>query len=529
MSNSILEIEEAKLLFCVGTNMTETHPVIAIRVKRAVRRGARLIVADPRCVRLARDAHRFLRIRPGSDTALFNAMAHVIVKEKLFDREFVERRTSGFEELAAHLERFPPEWAEPITRVPAAEIRAAAIEYATTKPAGIYYTLGVTEHICGVGNVRALCNLALLTGNLGKPGSGVNPLRGQNNIQGAGDCGALPNNYPGFQKVDDPAVREKFERIWGVPLDPERGITKIKAMQQALEGKIRAMWIVGENTLVSDPDLHHTQAALEKLDFLVVQDIFLTETARLAHVVLPAAAFAEVDGVFTNSERRVQRIRKAVDPPGEAKPDWWIISQVGRRMRTPVKMDYESSEEVFRELCEVSPIYHGMSYERIDKKGLQWPCPTPDHPGTPFLHKDRFEIPRGLLAKVDYIPPDEMPDDEFPFFLTTGRRLSTYHTNTQIAHSAGFDRIVPHEWLELHPEDAVRLGVRTGDAVRVRSRRGEIRAQVQVTRRSSPGVVFLSFAFPESTPTNVLTNPRADPTTDTPELKVAAVAIEKEG
>ena len=525
MSNSIDEMEDAPMLFCVGTNMTETHPVIALRVKKAVRKGARLIVADPRRIRLADYAHHYLQMRLGSDTALFNAMAQVITHEGLVDQEFVAARTTGYDALVEHLKTMTPEWAESISGVPAAAIRAAAIDYASAERASIYYTLGVTEHICGVGNVQSLCNLALLTGNLGKRSTGINPLRGQNNIQGAGDCGALPNNYPGFQKVDDQKTREKFERAWGVPLDPDLGITKIKAMDRAIERKIRALWIVGENTLVSDPDIAHTRKALEALDFLVVQDIFLTDTGKMADVVLPAAAFAETDGFYTNSERRVQRIRKAVDPPGEAKPDWWIISQVGQRMKTSVKLAYDGPDQVFAELAELSPFYHGMSYARIEKHGLQWPCPTPEHAGTPFLHKDRFENDRGILKRVDYVPPDEVPDDEYPFFLTTGRRLGTYHTNTQTGRSAGFDVLVPNEWVEIHPDDAKRLSVRTKDWLEVRSRRGTVRARARVTRRSPQGTVFMSFAFPDESPTNVVTNPKVDPTTETPEVKVAAVAI----
>lgn len=526
MSNSIEEMERATFLFCVGTNMTETHPVMAVRVKKAVRKGARLVVADPRRIRLAEYAARYLPIRPGSDTALFNAMARTIVDEGLVNREFVRERTTGFEELVEHLRPFTPEWAEGITGVPAEDIRNTAIEYARAERSGIYYTLGVTEHVCGVGNVQALCNLALLTGHIGRPGTGVNPLRGQNNIQGAGDCGALPNHFPGFQKVDDPSCRRKMEALWGVPLDGKPGITKIRAMEHAVEGRIRAMWIVGENTAVSDADGRTVERALRNLEFLVVQDIFETETAKYAHVVLPAAAFAEVDGTFTNSERRVQRVRKALEPPGQARPDWWIIGQVGMRMNAATKMDFRSAEEVFDELARVSPIYHGMSYRRLEGRGLQWPCPDPDHPGTPFLHAGKFENGRGILSRVEYIPPQEVPTREFPFVLTTGRRLATYHTNTQTGRSAGFRSLVPHEWLEVNPEDARRLGISTGDWVEVRSRRGEIRVRALVTNRSQPGVAFLSFSFPE-TRTNVLTSARGDPRTETPELKVTAVSLRR--
>jgi predicted molibdopterin-dependent oxidoreductase YjgC len=524
MTNSILEIEDAPLLLCIGTNMTESHPVIAVRVKRALRKGARLIVVDPRRTGLADRAHRFLRLKPGSDAALFNAMAKAIVDAGLVDRAFVDARTTGYAELAAHLERFTPEAMEPVTGVPAAEIRAAALEYASAPRAGIYYTLGVTEHVGGVANVQALANLALLTGNLGRLSAGINPLRGQNNVQGAGDAGALPNNYPGYQKVDDPAARAFFEKAWGVPLDPERGITKVRALERAIAGDIRAMWIVGENTLASDADAHHTERALRALDFLVVQDLFLTDTARLAHLVLPAAAFAEAEGTFTNTERRVQRVRKAVDPPGQAQPDWWIIGELGRRLGWP---PVRSASEVFDELASVAPIYAGMSHARLEERGLQWPCPDASHPGTPFLHEGRFPSGRGVFRCVEPIPPAELPDAEYPYLLTTGRRLATYHTNTMTGACEGFDVLAPHEAAEIHPDDAGRLGLKTGDWMRVRSRRGEVRVRARVTDRSPAGVVFMSFAFPE-TPVNVLTTRAGDPVTETPELKVAAVALSRE-
>ena len=524
MSNTILEIEDAPLLLCVGTNMTETHPVIALRVKRALRKGARLIVVDPRRTGLADRAHRHLRLRPGSDAALFNAMAKAILDAGLENRAFIAERTSGFAELAEHLRRFTPEAAEGVTGLPAAEIRAAALEYASAERAGIYYTLGVTEHAGGVANVQSLGNLALLTGNLGRVSAGINPLRGQNNVQGAGDAGALPNVYPGYQKVDDPAIRAAFEKAWGLPLDPERGITKVRALERALDGSLKAMWIVGENTLASDADATHTERALKALEFLVVQDIFLTDTAKLAHVVFPAAAFAETDGTFTNTERRVQRIRKAVDPPGLARPDWWIIGEVLRRMGGT---SYASASSVFDELAALAPIYRGLSYAAIEAQGVAWPCPEPGHPGTPVLHVERFPIGRGVFQNVEPVPNLETPDVDFPFLLTTGRRLSTYHTNTMTGACGGFDVLVPHETAEIHPDDADRLGVKTGDWIRIRSRRGSLRVRAELTDRSPAGLVFLSFAFP-GTPTNVLTTREGDRTTGTPEFKAAAVAISRE-
>lgn len=507
--------------------MTECHPVIAIRVKKAVRKGAKLIVADPRRTTLANLAHRYLPIRLGSDSALALAMANVIIAEDLVDHEFIKTRTRGFEEIKEHVKNFTPEWAEKITEVSADEIRTAAREYATAERAGIYWTLGVTEHICGVGNVQSMCNLALLTGNLGKPSAGVNPLRGQNNIQGAGDCGALPHRFPAQIPVEDDQHRAKLEKLWGVTLSPKAGITKIRALDEAVNKNIRAMWIMGENTLTSDPNQHHTAKAFKSLDFLVVQDIFLTETAKAANVVFPAAGFGEVDGTFTNSERRVQRVRKAVEPPGEAKPDIWIIGQVAKYMGSPVKMLYKDVGEVFDEIAEVSPLYHGISYKRIDERGIQWPCPDKEHPGTPYLHKDKFKNDRGVFKLINYVDPAEMPDKDYPFFFTTGRRLATYHTNTQTGRAKGFKTLVPNEWLEMNPKDAAIIGVNTGDLVKLISRRGDVQVKIKVTRKSPPGTLFASFAFGEESPINRVTSNAVDPATETPEYKVCAVRVEK--
>ncbi|NCG12883.1 MAG: molybdopterin-dependent oxidoreductase [Planctomycetia bacterium] len=525
MSNSIPEIEDADMMLCVGTNMTECHPIIAVRVKKAVRKGAKLYVVDPRKIPLTEYATGHLPLKLGSDVALFNAMAKVIIDEGLADMEYSEERTEGFEELKKHLEPFTIEYGEEISGVPAKLIRECAIAYASAESAGIYYTLGITEHICGVSNVQSLCNLALITGNLGKRSDGVNPLRGQNNIQGAGDTGALPNNYPGFQSVDDPVSQAKFEKAWGVPMDPHKGITKIAALDHAVDGRIKAMWICGENTLVTDPDVKHTTKALESLDFLVVQDMFLTDTAKLADVVFPAAAFTEVDGFFTNSDRRVQRIRKAANPPGDAMPDWWIIAHVAKRMTNDVHFDYENSEQVFDELASLSPIYAGLNYDRIERGDLAWPVPELDHPGTPILHEGEFLNGKGKLQLLNYVPPSENPDEEYPFYLTTGRRLPTYHSNTMTGRSGGFRILVPNEWLEIHPADAEKLGLEDGDWSKIKSRRGEVITRVAITKTSPRGTVFMSFAFPEEVMTNIVTNPEVDPKTETPEFKVAAVSI----
>lgn len=526
MSNSIAELERAPLIMVVGSNTTETHPVIALRIKKAVRNGSRLIVADPRKIELARLAHRHLRLNVGSDIALFNAMAHVIIKERLYDEEYVGGRVEGLDELARHVEKYTPERAAEITGVPAGDIEAAAREYATAERAAICYTLGVTEHSCGVHNVQSLANLALLCGNFGLESAGVNPLRGQNNVQGAGDVGCLPSDLPGYQKVQKDDAREGYEREWGVKIPERPGITKVRGIDEILKGNIRCVYIMGENTVVSDANAVKTRRALDSVDFLVVQDIFMTETARLADVVLPAAAFAEVDGTYTNTERRVQRVRKAVDPPGHARPDTDIICDLAARLGYP--MFYAHPSEIWDEVARNTPILAGISYERLEQEGgLQWPCPTPDHPGTKFLHQDLFVSGKGQLALVDHIPPAEQPDKEYPLLLTTGRRRPLYHTNTQTSRARGILEMSPYELAEMNPGDAAELGLSDGEAVQVVSRRGRVRTRVRITDVSPPGVVFMSFHFPWETPTNELTTDACDPITETPEFKACAVRVER--
>lgn len=525
MSNSIAELADAPLIFAAGTNTTEAHPVIALRVKKAVSKGAKLIVADPRGIELVQFAHRWLRLRVGTDIALYNAMAHVIIEEGLYDRKYVTERTKGFAELREFLKAYTPDYAAGITGVPAEEIAAAAREYAGVDRAAILYTLGITEHSCGVHNVQSLANLALLCGNFGVPNAGVNPLRGQNNVQGAGDVGCLPDYLPGYQRTGVDEVRLGWEREWGVKLDPDPGITKVAAIDEILKGNIRAVYIMGENTAVSDANVGKTRRALEALEFLVVQDIFLTETAQMADVVLPAASFAETDGTFTNTERRVQRVRKAVEPPGQAKPDWVILSELATRLGYP--MNYCHPSEIWDELARNTPILSGINYDRIEFHGIQWPCPTADHPGTPYLHKETFVNERGVFQMVPQVPMAEPPDEGYPLVLTTGRRRSTYHTGTQTGRATGFDALVSNEWLEISPEDAGEFALADGEEVEVISRRGRVRVQVQVTDRSPKGVVFLSFHFPQETLTNLLTTDVYDPITETPEFKACAVRIEK--
>ena len=527
MTNSIEELAGADLLLVAGSNTTEAHPVISLRMKQAVRKGAKLIVIDPRKIELTKWATRHLQINVGTDIPLFNAFAHVMIKEGLFDREYVENRTEGFDELAKHVEFYTPEYAAEVCGVPASEIIETAREYAAASgKAAICYTLGITEHSCGSHNVQSIANLGMLGGNFGKKNAGVNPLRGQNNVQGASDSGALPTDLPGYQKLEAPGVREKFEKAWCSDLPKRRGITKITAMDQMLRGKVRSVYIMGENTIVSDPNTNHAQAALEAADFIVVQDLFMTDTAKLATVVLPAASFAESDGTFANSERRVQRVRAAIKPVGEARTDVDILLDLMERFG--VVQDLITPSDVWDEMRGLAPILSGISYERLDNEGgLQWPCPTEDHPGTEYLHKDEMEsgVP-GYFAPIDHIPPAEQVDSEYPLVLTTGRRRSTYHTGTQTGRASGFDLLVGSEMVEMNPLDADQLELTDGQLVTVSSRRGAVEVPVKITDMSPHGTVFMSFAFPELTQTNRLTSDAYDFITETPEFKACAVRID---
>ncbi len=525
MTNSIQEIEDNDLIFVIGSNTKENHPIVALRMIKAVRRGARLIVADPRRVPLVRFAHLWLQHRPGTDVALLNSMMHVILKEELYDKEFIVMMTEGFnEEFRTNLEEYPPEVGEKITGVPKEKIVQAARMYATAEKAGIYYTMGITQHSHGSDNVFSIANLALMTGNLGKASAGVNPLRGQNNVQGSTDMGCSPNMYPGYQRVDIPAVREKFERLWGVRLSDRIGLTASEMTFEAEAGRLKAMYIMGENPVLSDPDVGHTVKALKALDFLVVQDIFMTETAELADVVLPGACFAEKDGTFTNTERRVQRVRRAVSPPGEAREDSWIIAELSKRMG--YEMTYNTIEEVFQEIGMAWPAMAGMTYSRLERGGLQWPCPTTDHPGTRYLFKGGFPRGKARFTVVKYRPPAEEPDEEYPFVLTTGRMLFQYHTGTMTRRVPPIEVVAGEPYVEIHPDDALALGIKEGQKVKVVSRRGEVVVRARVTSRPDRGVVFIPFHYREAA-ANVLTSSlNLDPLCKIPELKVASVRLE---
>jgi formate dehydrogenase alpha subunit len=524
MTNSTPEIENHDVIFVIGSNTTETHPIIGLKMKKAVRRGAELIVADPRKIDLVRFSHLWLQHRPGTDAALLNSIMHVIVKKNLIDKNFIVTHTEGFETFKESLTEYTPEEGERITGVPKEDIIKAALLYGNAVRPGIYYTMGITQHSHGTENVFAVANLALMTGNLGRESTGVNPLRGQNNVQGATDMGCLPDFYPGYQKINIPGIKKKFENAWGVKLSNRIGLTATEMIGAALDGNLKAMYIMGENPVLSDPDMNHTIKALENLDFLVVQDIFMTETAELADVVLPAACFAEKDGTFTNTARRVQRVRKAVEPPGEAKEDSFIIIELARRLG--YEMKYDSIEDVFHESGNLWPALAGITYKRIAKKGIQWPCPTLNHPGTPYLFKGGFPRGKAAFTVVRYRPSQELPDDEYPFLLSTGRQLFQYHTGSMTRRIDAINKISPSAYIEIHPDDANTLGIHDGDKVKVSSRRGSTDIRVLISRRPTKGVVFIPFHFREAA-ANLLTNTALDPISKIPELKVCAVKIEQ--
>lgn len=525
MTNSIEELRRTPLIFVIGSNTTECHPVIGILIRQAAASGnTTLIVADPRRISLTEIAHLHMRHRPGTDVALINGMMKAILDEGVENRDFIVERTEGFEELREVLAAWSVEQSAAITGVSAEKIRRAARLYASAPSAAIVYSMGITQHTTGTDNVMSLANLALLTGNVGRECSGVNPLRGQNNVQGSCDMGALPNVYPGYQAVDDPAAQAKFERAWNVSLSRAPGLTVVEIMNAAAEGKIRGLYAMGENPMLSDPDLGHVEEGLKSLEFFVVQDIFLTETARLADVVLPAWSFAEKEGTFTNTERRVLRVRKAVEPPGQARDDWQILCEVATRMGYP--MAYAGASAIMEEIAALTPSYGGITYERIEKIGLQWPCPTRDHPGTKVLHMQSFPRGKGKFHPVRFIAARELPDAEYPFLLTTGRLLEHWHTGTMTRRCEVLDDRVPHGAIELNPDDARTLGVSNGDRVFVASRRGRIELPADVTERVPPGTVFLAFHFREHA-ANVLTIAALDPIAKIPEYKVCAVQLSK--
>jgi len=515
------------MFFVIGSNMIEAHPVAATFLKNAVEKGARLIVMDPRRHALVDFASLHVPIRVGTDIAFLNGVMNVLISEELYDKAFIGSCCVGFEDLKAKMMEYPPERAAEIAGVPVEMVKDVARQLAATKPAMVCYTLGITEHTCGKNNVVTIANLQMLLGNVGLECGGVNPLRGQNNVQGACDMGALPNVFPGYQKVTDPALRAKFEAAWGVQKLPEKpGLMIPQMMDGLLKGSLKAFYVFGENLANTEPDIHHVERCLQSAEFMVCQDLYPTETTRFAHVIFPSAGWSEDDGTFTNSERRVSRVRKVSEPPGQAKPNWWIFRELAKRMGQ--SWPSASAQEIWdNEVTLLAPSLAGIKYNRIEHNGLQWPCTDESHPGTCFLHKDgEFSCGLGVFVPVDWTPPAEVPDQEYPFVLSTGRRLYHYHTRTQTGRVPGLNVLLSEETADVSPADAVNLGIKHGEQVRVRSRRGEVTLKAKVTDRIPPGMVWMAFHFRDAC-ANWLTNPAYDPETLTAEYKACAVQIEK--
>jgi len=524
MTNSIAEIEDADAILVIGSNTTETHPVISTFVKRAALGKAKLIVADPRKITLTNFAEIWLRQRPGTDVALLNGLINVILSEGLQDQAFIDERTENFEELKKTVEKYTPEKVEEITGVPAQDVIEAARLYAKAEKAAILYAMGITQHTSGTDNVKALANLAMVTGNVGRPSTGINPLRGQNNVQGACDMGGLPNVYTGYQSVTDQEIKKKFEDAWGAGLSDQVGLTVVEIMNAIADEKIKGLYIMGENPVVSDPDSNHVESALKKCDFLVVQDIFMTETAKFADVILPGTSFAEKDGTFTNTERRVSRVRKAVEPVGDARSDLEILNDLASRMGLSWTAD--TPEAVMAEIAALTPSYAGISYPRIEENGLSWPCPDQDHPGTPILHVGGFTRGKGLFTALEHREPAEAPSDDYPFTMTTGRILYQYHTGSMSRRCEPLDFMAPRCEIEINPDDAAELNVSDGDKIMVTSRRGEIVATAKVTDMVPAKVIFVPFHYAEAA-ANRLTIAELDPVAKIPEYKVCAVKLKK--
>ena len=529
MTNSNKEFLDTKCFFVIGSNTTETHPVIATYIKRAVLfHGAKLIVADPRKIELTKYADVWVSQKSGSDVMLINGLMHIIIKEGWADEEFIKNRVEGYEELKAHLESFTPEIVSKETGISIEELYKIADMYANSGASAIFYSMGITQHINGTGNVMSLADLAMITGNIGKPATGVNPLRGQNNVQGACDLGALPNVYPGYQKVVLPEIKEKFEKMWNTKgLSDKVGLSVVEIMNAILDDKVKALYVMGENPMVSDPNLNHVEEALKKVPLLIVQDIFLTETAQLADYVLPALSFLEKDGTFTSSERRIQMLQPVIENKTEAKPDWEIVQMIANAMGED-GFNFNSSADIMEEIRAVSPIYAGVSYSRdiLHTEGLQWPVKDMEHPGTPYLHKGEFSRGKGKLIPVEYVPPVETPDEEYPFVLSTGRILFHYHTGTMTRKVDGLNGFVKDAYVEISADDAEELGVSDGEKIVVETRRGKITTNALISEKVRKGFIFAPFHFAEAA-ANRLTLDVLDPIAKIPSLKVAACKVKK--
>ncbi len=525
MTNDIAGINKADVILVIGSDTTAAHPVIAARIKQAVRSGkTKLIVIDPRKIRLADYATIYARQRCGSDVAVLNGIMHWIIKNGWEDREYISSRCEGFDALKTEIEKYTPAYVSNVSGIPAETLKEIARLFGTAKTAAVFYAMGITQHTTGTDNVRSIANLQMLCGNLGKAGGGVNPLRGQSNVQGACDMGCLPDVYPAYQKVSDVTVRKKYETAWRTTLSDKIGLTVTEMINGALDGSVKALYIMGENPFLSDPDQRHVEEAFRKLDFMVVQDIFLTETASFADVVLPAACFAEKNGTITNTERRVQLLQKAVNAPGQAKEDWEIIQGIALAMGANWR--YKSAEAIAEEIASLAPSYGGIIWKRLkNSDGLQWPCPTTDHPGTPVLHKEEFTRGRGLMKAIPFKEPAEAPDKKYPFTLTTGRVLEQFHTGTMSRKTAGFN-VLAGPIVMMNADDAKKLNISNKKKVRIETRRGSIEAPALVTGNIGKGTIYIPFHYAEA-PANRLTNPVTDPVAKIPEYKVCAARVSR--
>lgn len=518
------DISDAELIMVIGSNTTEQHPLASTRIFEALEKGAELYVIDPRKIRLTDFAHGYAPIEPGRNLPMINAMIHVIIEENLIDLNFIKNRTENYEEMKKSVRNCTPEWAESLSKVPADTIRQFARKYATTDKAMILFTMGVTQQTTAVKSIRALANLAMITGHVGRPSTGINPLRGQNNVQGAGDMGALPDFLPGYQRPEQPETKERFAKLWG-DFSCLRGRNIIEMFDLMEEGIMKAAYIVGENPVLSDPDQNHTIHCLKKIPFLVVQDIFLTETAEFADVVLPAASFLEREGTYTNTDRRVQMIHKVIEPIGDSKPDWQIMIEIMKRIGMDV--NYENPSDIMDEINEATDIYGGITHDRIREVGIQWPCPNKEHPGTPILHVGEFKRGKGLFTVNDFEFLGDQRSEEYPFLLTTGRVTHQYHTGTMTRKVWTLALEYPKGFVEIHTKDAEELGIHNHQPVRITSARGSIVAPAMVTNRINEKTLFVPFHFSES-PANRLTGRNLDPIINIPALKVSAVKIEVE-
>ena len=539
MSNSMDDVaKQAQAFFIIGSNTTEQHPVFGAMLRQAVRqRGAKLVVADPRKIDITEFATLHLRHKPGTDIALINGLMNIMLEKGWEDKSFIEERTENFDEFKATVMQYPPEKAAEITRIPVEQLYEAAEILASSKPMAVLWAMGITQHIVGVRNVMDLANLQMLLGNMGKPGGGVNPLRGQNNVQGACDMGGLPNVYPAYQPVTSEEVREKFLKAWGATTEAKIGLTVTEMMPGILEGKVKSLYILGEDPVMSDPDTKHIRHCLEELDFLLLQEIFPSETAAYADVLLPGATFAEKTGTFTNTERRVQMVRKAIEPLGDSKPDWWILSELAKKLKVRISdrfqkdapyagWEYQDTVEIMTEINAVTPSYGGITHARLEAgERLQWPCPTAEHPGTPILHTKQFTRGKGKFMPIDHVPPAEKPDDDYPMIMSTGRVLYHWHGGQMTRRAAGIMQVYGEALVEVNPDDAVKIGLNGRNILRITSRRGSIEAKAWVTDRVPPGMVYANFHFPEAS-ANELTHATLDPVAKIPEYKITAVKVE---